>query len=1024
MNFVLPFAIATCLLSSLEGYAQARGKKNARGIESSTRSYVLTYEQLKKLNKTSRNAYLNELAKSLAKLGNSKRSAHSFEFWNLIDRAYADGRFKCIGGGVPVPAGSRTCGVSEYAGFRCASGDICNPLIFGVKPDGTPICHRSASTAWCYKNTRVGTNSSLDLVYEKIGADEWNKLRADLDTICRDPSQTSEPDYIVRDACEHISYQTQVNVRRNLMNEASTLPRAAGSATGGGAAMGEDAADAEAGVAGAGTPGDGIGSIAEEATSTTARTATPPAGSRPDTIGTPISDFDLKMARDRADYKVEEIVEIAQESVRGYIHPDRMIAAGRCDFPAGAQGVVRQRSPEGRALVEFTPQDWAKNCSQSTGVDGKYQIWIDDENPSGKQLQRPTARVSEPVLTLAGNRYVVNDVVELSAGTTAGKSPRNIKSECALPPGSQGVVTQRSVHSDGNPTTPDDNNMTTYIVRFPEALLNEHCPDVESSGDQLIYSVIPAMDQHPVTRPTKRPSNETLALKTNGKAPLAVTSTESTAGMGEDSASESSLAPTSSIRPKTRPERPVSSEESAAVAAETRRAFTESPDTPAAPSLKVGTTDLGVGQLVELSTGQDKRAHTYVLSYEGQQAIVCDFNRDPGRRRPQGLIVERRNLRYGDQIYSAPIIEFSESDWNRYCKVTNPALAQQALDWNEKNITGRRFSLAWPDNHPSIPTPFGKAVSPVSQELQAVADARGLKIPADLRYKAPTGAPLPAAIVAPPPVDTGDDTIVDVIERVQETVERGPGVDDEYCEWLEGSNPAQSPPIGYQVTASDRKVVDGIQIERCWTDKERLVNAELVHPRPRLEKATMDRIAVSGVDPQAFKNAMAYYQEHKDVLRNPRYITIVDFTKSSREKRLFVIDLRTGDVIRHYTTNGRNDPDQNGYANYFCNNIGSNSTPSGFHLTGGFYEGKHGKSMMLHGQEEGMNDNSCVRSVVVHSEGNHAVPPASARQGGVWRSNGCPVLNKGNFNEVVDKIAHGSLFYNYAGENPGAKQCK
>lgn len=947
--------ITIALVFSFWGQAQTRAVK-AKSLKSQPPQYLLTYAQLKSLGKKARNQYLQEVAKGLSRLDGKPKSKGTFYFFQLIEEAQASGRFRCIGGGIPVPAGASTCGVTEYAGFSCASGEICNPLIFGVKPDGTPICHRTASTAWCYKNTKVGVNTSLDLVYEKIGADEWNKLRSDLTAICQDPTQTSEPDYVVRDACQHIEYQTQVNIRRGLMNESQSLPKAAGNAAGGAGSAGLGADERT--DAAPGTSGEGTSALSPSST------------------------------------------------------------------PAAPSALLPR------------DVDWA----------------------------------------MEGNRFEKGNVVELAPQPQAGHSVMNPKLSCQLPGGIQGVVTQVSAHEDGSKAPP-----STYGIRFPQSVIDEHCPGFQTKDGTLYYSVIPGANNFSVIRPRSPPTAEVLALR-NPSAPASTAEKPAdgatgVAGGATSAAAKpaapapSSLAPATSPRPRARPARPTP--ESAAIAEDAKAAIGLTPSSTAAP--KPGTEGLPVGSVVEIAIPRGQPGAVFNVDYQGRPAVQCDFNSNQHRSRAQGIIVnkgefdtnEMQNIKYS-------IVEFSQSDWNRYCTVLDNKNAAAALAEHFRQLGGN-YRFVVPENIPGRPNPFGKAVSPVNAELQALADSKGLTLSSELRYRAPTGIDLPdgseitssplppapsaeertptvedgassaisedsdgnagsnlrisskggsdsAPITAPPPVvvDPGPaaEELVDVIERVQTEAERGPDFDKELCEWLEGKNPVKTQPIGYRVTDADR------QLERCEDDKSRIHREGRVHPTPKLEPQIMEKIANSGVNQQAFKNAMAFYQENLGIIKNPRYLTIIDFTKSSREKRFFLINLETGEVTKHYTTNGRNDREQDGYANYFCNNEGSNSTPAGFHLTGGFYRGRHGRSMMLHGQEPGLNDNTCKRAVVVHPQSADKVPGDNARQGGVWRSNGCPVLSRSVYNDVVDKIANGSLFYNYAGENVEPNKCE
>lgn len=198
--------------------------------KSKNKSYLLTYSEIKKLKKTDRNNYLRSVSKALIHMSpKSKKTVFQILFaesYAREDEASASAAgFRCIGGGVPVPAGGE-CGARSYAGFTCDEGqEICNPFLFGVNEDNTPFCFTDATTELCYRKISPGKNSNMDLVFAAAGSKEaYDKFAKDIDDICYHiENEGSEPLVEVAEgpktlsaACGYVRKQTQINRERQL----------------------------------------------------------------------------------------------------------------------------------------------------------------------------------------------------------------------------------------------------------------------------------------------------------------------------------------------------------------------------------------------------------------------------------------------------------------------------------------------------------------------------------------------------------------------------------------------------------------------------------------------------------------------------------------------------------------------------------------------------------------------------------------------------------------------------------------
>ncbi len=151
------------------------------------------------------------------------------------------------------------------------------------------------------------------------------------------------------------------------------------------------------------------------------------------------------------------------------------------------------------------------------------------------------------------------------------------------------------------------------------------------------------------------------------------------------------------------------------------------------------------------------------------------------------------------------------------------------------------------------------------------------------------------------------------------------------------------------------------------------------------------------------------YNIPSGLYEQPRYFTIIDYIKPGYKRRLFLVDTLTAKVKAMGVAHGRY---QSGYmrlrlrknknslkwARYFSNTPGSNAPSSGFYFAGQEYEGKFGRSLVLHGLEEGVNDNACERAVVIHK---HAM--VSKRRAYVM-SSGCPMVSWSNIDPLIDAL--------------------
>lgn len=194
------------------------------------------------------------------------------------------------------------------------------------------------------------------------------------------------------------------------------------------------------------------------------------------------------------------------------------------------------------------------------------------------------------------------------------------------------------------------------------------------------------------------------------------------------------------------------------------------------------------------------------------------------------------------------------------------------------------------------------------------------------------------------------------------------------------------------------------------------------YPLPALseaERATIvhgyDHVDPTDLVPRGLlEDALVFYDVHQTRIANSDYLTVVDLSLFSGKDRFWLVDLTTGAVEPHKVSHGSgSDPGHDGYADTFSNVSGSNQSSLGFSLTAEIYNGTHQHSMRLDGLSPDGSPNGMAntrmrdRLVVVH-EASYVDDSNTEKQG---RSNGCPALDPSIEVGVVDRIAHGSLFY-------------
>lgn len=140
-------------------------------------------------------------------------------------------------------------------------------------------------------------------------------------------------------------------------------------------------------------------------------------------------------------------------------------------------------------------------------------------------------------------------------------------------------------------------------------------------------------------------------------------------------------------------------------------------------------------------------------------------------------------------------------------------------------------------------------------------------------------------------------------------------------------------------------------------------------------------------------------------------LALLDYSRPSTEPRLWVFDLEGNrllfeELVAHGKNSGGNIPER------FSNIPGSLMSSMGVFRTAETYYGKHGYSLRLEGLEEGVNDRSRERAIVMHAAG-YVDGRLAQRLGRIGRSFGCPAVRPAVSRELIDTVRGGALLFAY-----------
>src|ERR1700754_246208 len=169
----------------------------------------------------------------------------------------------------------------------------------------------------------------------------------------------------------------------------------------------------------------------------------------------------------------------------------------------------------------------------------------------------------------------------------------------------------------------------------------------------------------------------------------------------------------------------------------------------------------------------------------------------------------------------------------------------------------------------------------------------------------------------------------------------------------------------------------------------------------------------SGLTKKAFEYALKgyYYLLDHHWLNKTNILSICDLSQSSRNRRLYVVDLEQKKVlVNTFVAHGHNSGKE--FANSFSNNPSSHKTSLGFYVTQGTYYGNNGLSLKIRGMERGFNDRAGGRNIVVHGS-QYVGPDFLDMNQFCGRSYGCPAVPADEVETIIDLIKEGSVLFIY-----------
>ena len=185
------------------------------------------------------------------------------------------------------------------------------------------------------------------------------------------------------------------------------------------------------------------------------------------------------------------------------------------------------------------------------------------------------------------------------------------------------------------------------------------------------------------------------------------------------------------------------------------------------------------------------------------------------------------------------------------------------------------------------------------------------------------------------------------------------------------------------------------------------------YPAEKVDLYKTLRLDERGLSRKAFEYACKGYRRllKKRIISKQAYLAICDFSQSSNNKRLYLVDMMNNEVVLNtYVAHGRNSGGE--FATRFSNKPRSNQSSLGFYVTQNIYYGEHGLSLRVKGLETGYNDKAGKRNIVVHGA-DYIGDDWLEQNNYMGRSYGCPAIPGEESDYLINTIKNGSCIFIY-----------
>lgn len=213
----------------------------------------------------------------------------------------------------------------------------------------------------------------------------------------------------------------------------------------------------------------------------------------------------------------------------------------------------------------------------------------------------------------------------------------------------------------------------------------------------------------------------------------------------------------------------------------------------------------------------------------------------------------------------------------------------------------------------------------------------------------------------------------------------------------------------YLITALSVKPVDAGENVSYAVTNEAAVNNYVTRLYKQIDFGNGNKLSFD-VFAKAYHGYLTLREAGK-LNNDKQLLTVCDFTESSTEDRLWIIDLNKKKVIFNtYVAHGQGSGDE--YATAFSNSENSHQSSLGFYVTGETYIGEHGVSLRLHGMDNGFNSAAYDRGIVVHGA-NYVSGRFIASNDRLGRSWGCPAVPSSLSDKIISTIKDGTCLFIY-----------